>query len=111
MEFIALTELEDRPVSHNPAILKKVYIRSGTVPHITGLARSLFKPGQTAPAHRHTDMYEVFCVLEGQALFNVDGHEHLADSGDCILIAPGEQHEISNPGSAPLVLQYFGVST
>ena len=47
------------------------------------------EPGGEAESHQHSDMEQVFLVLQGQARFTLDGEEHLLGQGDLILIPRG----------------------
>ena len=39
----------------------------------------------------------------------IGASEHQLESGVCILVEPGELHEISNTEASDLVLNYFGI--
>jgi len=109
MQRSSLTELPTEFVSHNREIQKKVMLRPGQLPHLTNFAQARFAPGQVAPAHHHTDMYEVFFVESGQGTIMIDGAPHSLDPGVCIAVEPGESHEVINSGTEDLILTYFGL--
>ncbi len=109
MKLISLADLPEEGVSHNPEIRKRVLLRRGQVPHLTNFTRSVLLPAQTANAHIHPDMYEIFLVQSGTALVRINDHTHQLSAGDCLTIEPGEQHEITNTGATELVLLYFGI--
>lgn len=111
MKRASLTELETESVSHNPAIQKKVMLRSGDLPHLTNFSQARFAPGQLSPAHEHTDMAEVFFVQSGQGTITIDGLCYALTPGVCIVVERGEIHEICNDGTEDLVLTYFGLLT
>ena len=111
MKKVVLSELPREGVSHDPQIRKQVMLRRGDVPHVTGFSCATLLPGQTAHAHQHDDMSEVFFVQAGEGLMTIQGAEHQLTPGACILVEPGELHEISNNGDAGLVLLYFGIET
>ncbi len=96
-------------VSHNPAIQKRVMLRQGELPHLTNFSQATFEPGQTATAHSHSDMAEVFFVEAGQGEIWVDGICYALEPGSCTAVEPGESHEVRNTGKTPLVLTYFGL--
>lgn len=55
-------------------------------------------------------MFEVFYVESGTGVITIDGAEHTLERGVCVLIEPGELHEITNNGAdSELVLSYFGI--
>ncbi|MBF2051437.1 MAG: cupin domain-containing protein [Leptolyngbya sp. IPPAS B-1204] len=109
MKRIALNDLPEESVSHNPAIKKKVMLRLGELPHLTNFSQARFAPGQVAAAHAHTDMCEVFFVEAGTGLICIDSQEYALTVGTCVAVEPGEQHEVRNTGAEELVLTYFGL--
>ncbi|MEM6451485.1 MAG: cupin domain-containing protein [Cyanobacteria bacterium P01_D01_bin.105] len=109
MKLSSLHQLPVESVSHNAAIKKQVLLRMGDLPHLTNFSQAHFQPGQVAQAHVHTDMHEVFFVESGVGQIVVDGEAIALTPGVCVAIAPGESHEVSNPGSEDLVLTYFGL--
>lgn len=98
-------------VSHNPEIMKRVFLRSGDVPVITTFGQAVLQPGQSVTVHQHETMYEVFYVLDGVARFVIAGNTLEVKAGDCVVIEPNEQHEQLNPFSVPVSWVYFGVAT
>ena len=109
MKHISLNTIPEQGVSHNNAIRKRVMLQAGDLPHLSQFAQARFEPGQAAAAHAHADMYEVFFVQSGQGAITVDGEVHPLTPGVCIAVAPGEIHEVRNPGNEQLVLTYFGI--
>jgi quercetin dioxygenase-like cupin family protein len=109
MKKVALCDLPLERVFHNPEIAKRVLLRTGDLPHLTQLAQARLAPGQAAPGHAHADMWELFFAQEGRGEIEVDGAVHALESGSCIAIAPGERHELRNPGDRELVVLYLGI--
>jgi mannose-6-phosphate isomerase-like protein (cupin superfamily) len=109
MKIVSLEQLAEEAVSHNPLIRKRVFLRRGEVPHLTGFSRAVFPPGEAAEAHTHPDMCEVFLVESGAGLLRGEGREVPLAAADCIAVAPGEEHELVNTGDGDLVLVYFGI--
>lgn len=109
MKHISLQDLKDQPVSHNAAIRKKVMLAPGEVPHLTNFSQAVFTPGQVATAHSHADMYEIFFVSEGSGTMVVNNSVLPLRPGTCILVEPGDSHEVANTGQELLVLTYFGL--
>ena len=109
MKRISLDQLPHEGVSHDPQITKQVMLRRGDVPHLTAFSRATLRPGQTAHAHEHGDMFEVFFVESGIGLMTIEGAQHRLARGVCMLLEPMERHEITNDGTSELVLIYFGV--
>ncbi len=109
MKYISLEELNSECVSHNREIVKKVMLKKGELPHLSGFSRALFQTGQVADKHSHDDMCEVFYVQSGKGLFLVNEKEFCLKKGVCIVVEPGEFHEIINSGDSELVLLYYGI--
>lgn len=109
MKLTNLHQVPEESVSHNPAIKKRVLLRSHDLPPLTNVAQACFAPGQVAPGHSHSDMVEVFFVEAGQGTITVDGEAYPLAPGTCVAVEPGEHHEIANTGPIPLTLTYFGL--
>mmetsp|Transcript_15385 Transcript_15385/g.26410 ORF Transcript_15385/g.26410 Transcript_15385/m.26410 type:complete len:127 (-) Transcript_15385:317-697(-) len=110
MKLIQSSSQNKEQVSHNVNIEKFVYLRNGELPHVTQFARSIFRPGQVASKHSHADMNEVFLVIAGEAVVNVNGSSHVLKALDCLVVERGEFHEIRNPSTTEdLHLVYFGL--
>jgi quercetin dioxygenase-like cupin family protein len=109
MKHCKLHQLPPEPVSHNPAISKKVMLRLGDLPHLTNFSQARFAPGQVAAAHAHRDMCEVFFVESGTGVICVDGQDYALTAGVCVAVETGETHEVRNQGTEELVLTYFGL--
>ncbi len=99
-----LNSLPFEPVSHNPLAQKQVWFQKGDLPPFTQIARATLPPGETCPAHIHTDMPELFIALEGTARLTIDAVPHSLHPGDALLVEPGESHELTNPTSSPITL-------
>ncbi|MBD1918669.1 MULTISPECIES: cupin domain-containing protein [Cyanophyceae] len=111
MKITGLDQVQEESVSHNPAIKKRVLLRSHDLPHLTNFAQARFAPGQVAQGHSHADMAEVFFVEAGDGTITVDGQAYPLTPGTCIAIEPGEYHEVANTGAQELILTYFGIRT
>jgi quercetin dioxygenase-like cupin family protein len=109
MKRMSLDELPFQGVSHNPEVGKRVMLDDSAIPGLTNFSQAIFSQGQVAPGHAHADMYEVFFVRRGTGMILVEGTEYELATGHCMLIEPGEYHEVSNPGAEELELLYFGV--
>lgn len=108
MRISRLSDLPAEPVSHDPAIAKRVMLRRGVVPGVTAFSQARIPAGEATSAHAHADMWEVFLVEEGSGAARVDGEEHPLGPGTCLLVEPGERHALT-AGPDGLLLTYFGV--
>ena len=109
MKRASLDAVPVERVFHNPEIAKQVLLRRGDVPHLTQFAQARLAAGQIAAGHAHADMWEIFFATEGEGAIEIDGVVHALPAGSCIAIAPGETHELRNPGDGELVVLYFGI--
>jgi mannose-6-phosphate isomerase-like protein (cupin superfamily) len=75
MKKVSLADAPEEGVLHDPEIKKRVLLRRGNVPHLTNSSRSRLAPGQTARAHAHADMHEVFYVEQGTGVMKINDEE------------------------------------
>src|SRR5262245_57602671 len=52
--------------------------------------------------HTHT-VPELFCILQGSGLVEIDGAHTPFEAGDVLLVEPGEDHHLISQGDVPLV--------
>ncbi len=109
MKVVDLECVVAEGLSHDPAILKRVLLRSGEVPHLTQLAQATFAPGQMAPSHAHSDMWEIFWCTAGEGSLRVAERDIPLCAGRCVVVEPGEHHELRNSGTTPLLVIVAGL--
>ena len=109
MKITSLDTLPEQKVSHNFEITKKVMLSNKDLPHLTNFSQATFAPGQTADAHAHQDMCEVFFVSAGVGIIRIDEREYDLTPGVCVAVEAEETHEIINTGAEDLILTYFGI--
>ena len=85
------------------------HARRSEIEHLTQFAQACFAPGQSAPAHAHQDMVEIFLVTSGTATAIVDGMPHTLPAGSSLFVEVGEEHELRNDGTEDLILTYFSL--
>ena len=85
-----------------PAIGLELLVR--VPPAATGGALTVIetvnRPGFGPPLHRHRET-EIFRVLEGRYLFEVDGRRFVAETGDVVSVPGGAVHAFVNLTDAP----------
>ena len=59
------------------------------------LAEASLPQGVSTQRHRHLLTEEIYFLLEGTALMEIDGIEREVGPGDAILIPPGARHQIT----------------
>jgi mannose-6-phosphate isomerase-like protein (cupin superfamily) len=64
---------------------------------------SMYQPMAYVKVHRHKVQEQVYHVLEGEGLMEIDGANHVVRRHDYIFLPPGVDHSISNTGLVDLV--------
>ena len=64
---------------------------------------SMYQPMAYVKVHRHKVQEQVYHVLEGEGLMEIDGESHLVCKHDFIFLPPGVDHAIANTGLVDLV--------
>jgi mannose-6-phosphate isomerase-like protein (cupin superfamily) len=68
------------------------------------LAQAVVPPGATTEAHYHRMSEEIYLFTGGAGRMILAGEEAAVRAGDCVVIAPGAEHQLVNDGAEPLVL-------
>jgi mannose-6-phosphate isomerase-like protein (cupin superfamily) len=66
------------------------------------MAEAALPPGGRTDRHHHKVSEEMYYLVEGEALMEIDGEERAVTVGDAILIPVGSWHQITNTGSGPM---------
>jgi quercetin dioxygenase-like cupin family protein len=59
------------------------------------LAEATLAPGQATQRHYHSVSEELYSMLEGGGLLEIDGETREVGPGDTVLILPGVRHRLS----------------
>jgi quercetin dioxygenase-like cupin family protein len=102
MAFSAWHSRHDETPVRVPAIGLELRVRlpSESTGGVLAIFDTITAPGHGPPAHRHAET-EVFRVLEGRYLFEVDGRRFVADAGDVVSIPGGAAHAFVNVTDQP----------
>jgi quercetin dioxygenase-like cupin family protein len=68
------------------------------------LAEASLEPGQSTQRHYHRASEEIYLLVEGGGLMEVDGEEREVVAGDAILIPPGAWHTLVAGGDGARLL-------
>lgn len=106
-----LSEIPTRNTSHidkatGKSISKQQIIDPFVIPHLAGFSVATILPGQTVDSHQHQSMHEFFFILEGKAVFVIDGRKVEVEPGTFIHVAPHEKHGIHVPASHGAMKMY-----
>jgi mannose-6-phosphate isomerase-like protein (cupin superfamily) len=69
---------------------------------LQSLAEATLVPGQETERHYHHDSEELYSILEGAGLMEIDGKCREVGPGDTVLIPPGAWHQIRATSAGPL---------
>jgi mannose-6-phosphate isomerase-like protein (cupin superfamily) len=64
---------------------------------------SMYQPMAHVAMHKHRVQEQVYHVLEGEGLMEIDGKKHVVRKHDVIFLPPGIKHSINNTGLVDLV--------
>ena len=64
---------------------------------------SMYQPKACVEKHSHKVQEQIYHVLEGEALMEIDGKPRVVRKHDVIYLPPGVEHSISNSGLVDLV--------
>lgn len=64
---------------------------------------SMYQPMAYVEAHSHEIQEQVYHVIEGEGLMEIDGKHHVVRKHDFIFLPPGVKHSIANTGLVDLV--------
>jgi mannose-6-phosphate isomerase-like protein (cupin superfamily) len=68
------------------------------------LAQATVPPGASTEAHFHRRTEEIYLFTAGAGRLRLGAEESPVRAGDCVVIAPGVEHQLVNDGAEPLVL-------
>jgi mannose-6-phosphate isomerase-like protein (cupin superfamily) len=68
------------------------------------LAQATVPPGAATERHYHRTSEEIYLFTAGAGRMSLGAEEAPVRAGDCVVIAPGIEHQLFNDGPEPLVL-------
>ncbi|AGF58763.1 mannose-6-phosphate isomerase-like protein (cupin superfamily) [Clostridium saccharoperbutylacetonicum] len=63
-----------------------------------------YEPGETMVPHKHPDLDEIFYVISGKGIININGKDFLIKEKDVMLSPHEESHGFTNNGDKNLVI-------
>jgi mannose-6-phosphate isomerase-like protein (cupin superfamily) len=64
---------------------------------------SMYQPMAYVELHAHKVQEQIYHVLEGEGLMDIDGKKHVVRKHDVIYLPPGVPHAIENSGLVDLI--------
>lgn len=89
-------------VTTDGSIIRSLLDRSVAPVANHSLAEATLPAGARTERHRHKVSEEMYYLLSGEALMEIDGEERRVVVGDAVLIPVGTRHQITNTGSGDL---------
>lgn len=65
-------------------------------------AEATVYPGEITEYHFHKKSDEIYFIMTGQGILEIEGKKAKVKEGDCVLIPHGNKHRIKNTGKKPL---------
>jgi mannose-6-phosphate isomerase-like protein (cupin superfamily) len=88
--------------NHFGGALSKVMPETARSQHID-YRISMYQPMAHVALHSHKVQEQIYHVLEGEGLMEIDGERHVVRKHDVIFLPPGISHSIANSGLVDLV--------
>lgn len=105
--LVRVSERIEEPSRHGTP--KAVIVRGGVLPNVTQVAVATLQESDLMEPHRHETMYEIYYVLEGEAVYHVAGEDHAVAPGDFLIVPPGAEH-FQRVTKGPHKIFYWGIA-
>ena len=100
---IAAVKWREFPDHHGGALSKPLVMPETAGSRHIDYRISMYQPMAHVKLHRHKVQEQVYHVIEGEGLMEIDGGKHVVRKHDFIFLPPGVDHSISNTGLVDLV--------
>ena len=102
--------LWENPPGHSPGAISKMLVRPETAgSRLVDFRISTYQPMGFVAPHHHRVQEQIYHVVEGQGLIELDGERSVMGPGDVVFIPPGVEHAMYNTGTTDLI--FFVVTT
>jgi mannose-6-phosphate isomerase-like protein (cupin superfamily) len=91
-------------VTTDGSTIRSLLDRSNAPVAHQSLAEATIAAGASTVRHYHRVSEEIYYIVEGSGLMELDGEERPVGVGDAVLIPPGAWHTITATGDGPLRL-------
>ncbi|MBW3097232.1 cupin domain-containing protein [Pseudohoeflea coraliihabitans] len=99
---IAEVPWKEFPAHHGSALSKPLVHPTTTGSHQLDYRISTYQPMAYVERHVHDVQEQVYHVLDGEGLMEIDGEKRVVRKNDIIFLAPGSWHSIENTGLGDL---------
>jgi mannose-6-phosphate isomerase-like protein (cupin superfamily) len=100
---IAAVKWREFPDHHGGALSKPLVMPETAASRHIDYRISMYQPMAHVRLHRHKVQEQVYHVIEGEGLMEIDGEKHVVRKHDFIFLPPGVDHAIENTGLVDLV--------
>ncbi|PWB63308.1 MAG: cupin [Bradyrhizobiaceae bacterium] len=100
---IAEVPWREFPDHHGGALSKPLVMPESAGARQLDYRISMYQPMAHVKLHKHKVQEQVYHVLEGEGLMEIDGKKHVVRKHDFIFLPPGVEHSIENTGLVDLV--------
>ena len=90
-------------ITKDGSVIREILAPANSSLRAQSLAEATLEPGQSTERHLHVRAEEVYYVLNGSGLMEVDQEKREVGPGDGIAIPPGSRHRLTNTGRENLV--------
>jgi len=116
MHIVRGSTIDFIPASHerpaDPGVLKKVLVQAGEL--IEGRVQminwALLPSGRSFQAHYHEDMQELFILIQGSAIIDIEGDCAELNTGDAVFIPVAAVHTMHNTGERDAAYIAIGIT-
>lgn len=81
-------------MTRDGSTIRSILDRSNSPVQNQSLAEATVEAGGVTERHHHRLSEEIYFILEGEGVIEIDGEERAVRPGDGILIPPGARHRI-----------------
>jgi mannose-6-phosphate isomerase-like protein (cupin superfamily) len=94
MEVRSLDRAEPFMTKDGSTIRELLGLPTSALVRNQSLAEATLAPGQATERHYHQDSEEIYFLLEGWGVMEIDGESREVAAGDAVLIPPGARHTL-----------------
>lgn len=93
----------EAPPAHYHGALSKMLVRPETAgSRLVDYRISVYQPRGYVEPHRHRIQEQIYYILEGEAMMEIEGERSVVKPHDTIFLPPGVEHAIYNTGLTDL---------
>lgn len=90
-------------VTRDGSLIREILAPANSSLTNQSLAQATLAPGQATQRHHHVKTEEIYYILEGTGLMEINGEKQVLKPGDAVAIPPASGHKLTNTGQAPMV--------